>query len=600
MDSDNHATIIQKARAYENEYSGTALPELMLLSSNTVDSLAPYLLLESVEQGYPLKPWVGPFNQFEQVLYDTGSAVWQKNLHGIWLHLRLEDVYPDLVEAYYREGPGAVRSTFDELLDRLDALITGFRERTSATLLVSNFHSPLRLSFNIFDANQDQGLVYLISELNRRLASLCTRSADTHVFDLAGLVERLGREAWDDPRLYYMARMGFSQRVLRPLANRLVRSFAAARRTSAKVLVFDLDNTLWGGVLGDDGIEGIKIGGDYPGNIFADIQRAALALRAQGYLLAIASKNDRELVLQAFQEHPDMLLKEDDFSSIHCHWEPKTISLPHIADELNLGLDSFVFIDDNPVERNMVRSALPDVRVMELPPEPWNYLAALLNFPGLDRPRLSSEDLQRADMYQQEAKRTRTRSQVSSMEEFLSGLEMKATVGTMNRTTEERIFQLINKTNQFNLTTRRHSLDTLRRFAQQDSAEVFWLRLVDRFGELGLIAVGIVIEEQPQIWGIDTFLMSCRVMNREIESSFLAYVTSQLRNRGAKELRGYYSPTKRNHIVRDFYSEQGFDAVENRASGERVFRLVLAETQVPVWAGFIEQTTRPNVRKFHA
>jgi FkbH-like protein len=258
------------------------------------------------------------------------------------------------------------------------------------------------------------------------------------------------------------------------------------------------------------------------------------------------------------ERHPEMLLKPEHFACICANWEAKPGNLQTIAKTLNIGLDSLVFIDDNPVERAAVSAELPMVHVVELPADPLGYLAALAEVPVLDRPRLLAEDQQRAAMVAQDAAREQIASRAGSVEEFLASLHMVAQVGLGEARTLERIHQLINKTNQFNLTTRRHNLDDVRRLLESPTAAVAWLRLADRYGDLGLVCVGIVKRQDDTTWEIDTLLMSCRVMGRQVEDAFLSYLAELVRGQGGTRLRGRYRPTAKNTPVRDFFAHRGF------------------------------------------
>ncbi len=418
-----------------------------------------------------------------------------------------------------------------------------------------------------------------MAEANRQLARDLAGIADAHVFDYAGVVSGSGALAWTDRRLWYMARSVSSSENLVPLARGLARSIRALLRPAAKCLVLDLDNTLWGGVLGDDGAAEIKLGDEYPGNVFKDFQAALLGLRRRGFLLAIASKNDEQTVLDMLDGHPEMLLKRQHFAAICANWGGKPESLRKIAQQLNIGLDSLVFIDDNPVERAAVRAELPMVHVVELPAEPLGYLAALGEVAVLDQARLSVEDRARAEMYRSESLRQQVAQQAGNVEDFLRDLDMVAQVGLASPNTLERIHQLSQKTKQFNLTTRRHKADDLRRLAESPEAAVAWLRLADRYGDSGLVCVGIIERLDDECWVIDTLLMSCRVMGRRVEDAFLSYLAELARAGGARRLRGVLRPTAKNTPVQSFYPDHGF-AELSRGAEERTYLAELGRSGV--------------------
>ncbi len=478
--------------AREIEATGQPVCRLGVVATFTADLLRPFLIVESHRLDCQVRPWFGAFGQLEQLVLDSGSPLWQQAPDVLWIALRLEDVERHLVHERHAIGPAATAARLAALRERLVNLARAARAHHGASILVSNLAENASHDTHLFDASDPDGFVHLLADCNRQLARDLAEITDAHVFDYAGVVADFGAQRWTDPKLWYMARSGCSSDNLVPLARKLARTISALARPAAKCLVLDLDDTLWGGVLGDDGPGGLKLGDDYPGNVFKDFQAALLGFRRRGFLLAIASKNDEQTVLDMLDSHPEMLLRREHFACICANWDPKPASLRRIAETLNIGLDSLVFIDNNPLERAAVRAELPMVHVVELPDNPLGYLAALGDASMLDRPRLSHEDRQRAEMYHGESLRKQQQGQATSVEEFLLGLNMVAQVGRGDAATMERIHQLIQKTNQFNLTTRRHNITDLRRMAHASDAVVAWLRLGDRYGDSGLVCVGIL------------------------------------------------------------------------------------------------------------
>jgi FkbH-like protein len=347
-----------------------------------------------------------------------------------------------------------------------------------------------------------------------------------------------------------------------------------------------LDNTLWGGVIGDDGLDGIRLGDDWPGNPYKAFQRAVLGLRDRGIVLAVASKNDEAVAAEVFRRHPEMLIKWNDLAAVRINWKPKSVNLRSIADELNIGVDSLVLFDDNPVERAEVRAGIPTVGVVEVPADPVHYRRALMESGYFDQVGLSAEDFDRADMYRTDRARRDLEHTAQSVEEFLRNLEMEAVVAPATDATLGRIAQLIGKTNQFNLTTRRHKPADLSRMMETDQFFVAGLRLRDRFGDQGLIAVAILERKGDSGW-LDTFLMSCRVMNRGVERAMLAYLAEQARVMGCNRLIGEYRPTDRNRMVEGLLPEVGFIR-DGENGGGILWRLDLAEGSLP-WPGHIRR-----------
>lgn len=383
------AEYFRRARGVEDALPKDAA-QVAVLSSFSASFLKPFLLVETLECQQPMGFWFSAFNQLEQVVLDSASELYAKQHAVAFVCLRLEDIDRRLVD----EAPGLAADEIvlrlDRLRQRIEAMVRAIRERSSATIVVAN-QALVDLQVTLFDRGHPGGLRYLIEDDNRALAAFVSQVPDTHIFDFAGLVAEVGRQAFSDPRQWYMARGVAGTAGLIVLARALARFLVVLTQTPAKCVVVDLDDTLWGGVVGDDGIEGIKTSDDYPGNVFRDFQSALLSLRRQGFLLAISSKNNEDVVRETFKRHPDILLGIDDFAAVQANWDPKPSQLERIAIELNIGLDSLVFVDDNPVERAAVRASLPMVEVVELPRDPAGYRAALISRPSLQRTRLGPE-----------------------------------------------------------------------------------------------------------------------------------------------------------------------------------------------------------------
>jgi FkbH-like protein len=365
-----------------------------------------------------------------------------------------------------------------------------------------------------------------------------------------------------------MAKFPFADELIPLYADHVARTVAAIRGKSGKVLILDLDNTVWGGVIGDDGLEGIHIAqGDARGEAHLAVQRLALDLRQRGIVLAVSSKNTDEVAREPFEKHPEMLLKLDHIAVFQANWNDKATNIQAIADELSLGLDSMVFLDDNPAERGLVRKLLPQVRVPELPEDPAYYARTLAAAGYFEAVAFASEDLKRAGFYQDNAKRASLQKQVGGVDAYLASLDMTIAFQPFDATGRARIVQLINKSNQYNLTTRRYT-DPEVTEAENDP-EVFTLqvRLADIFGDNGMIGVVICRPEGAGVWEIDTWLMSCRVLGRKVEHMVLREVLEHARAAGIVKLSGTYRPTDRNKLVVDHYAKLGFTKVEEHASG---------------------------------
>ncbi len=574
------------------EGEGLAPLKVAALASHSLGFVQPFLTVEGARLGFRLAAYFGAFGQFEQELSDVGGALYRHQPDALVLALRPEDVDPDAVVRFHAAGGARFAALSRELPERLGRLVDAVRARSDAPVLVANCAPPADLPFGPFDAHVAASVTYAFDALNRALREAVAARPNAYVWDYAGLVRGAGADGWTDPRLWALGRIAVAARHQPTLARHLARSLAGVLRPPAKCLVLDLDNTLWGGVVGDDGLAGIQLGDDYPGSVFKAFQRAVLSLADRGILLAIASKNDHEVVERAFREHPEMLIRWEHLAAVRVNWEPKSRNLRELAAELNLGADALVLFDDNPVERAEVRAHAPEVGVIEVPPQPTAYVRALWESAYFDQTTLSDEDRGRAEMYGRERQRRALEQRFPSPEEFLASLEMVAQVGRLDGATQARVAQLVGKTNQFNLTTRRHSPATLAEWAAAPDAVVAWLRLRDRFGDQGLVAVGILRRDGRRA-RVDSFLMSCRVMSRRVERALMAYLLEHARRLKCAEVVGEYVRTRKNGMVERFYHDMGFEPLgpAGQGEGER-YRLDLRVADVP-WPDVIRREDAP-------
>jgi FkbH-like protein len=404
----------------------------------------------------------------------------------------------------------------------------------------------------------------LVRELNRRLATAA--GADVLLLDTDRLAARIGKQRWVDPRLWYAARQPFSHEALPVLARETAAVLAGDVGLAARCLVVDLDNTLWGGVVGDDGPDGIVVGDGPEGEAYADFHDYLRALMRRGVILAVASKNDLEAAREPFETNPAMRLRLDDFAAFVADWRPKSEQLTEIATTLGLGLDAIVFVDDNPAECAEVAAALPEVTTICLDGPPSERVRMIASCVRFELSSLSRDDLDRQRSYAARTEAAALRARTASLEDFWRSLEMRARVRRVDRTSIDRAAALTQKTNQFNLTLRRHSLQDIERLCADESGVCLTLELEDRFARHGLIGLGFIVpsEDDPNTALIDTLLLSCRVIGRTAEVHLLSHLARQARVTGFGRLRGIYVPGPRNGLVADLYPKSGFIAADAR------------------------------------
>ena len=414
----------------------------------------------------------------------------------------------------------------------------------------------------------------MITAFNARLPSVLARG--DLIVDVAHVASAAGLAHWHDARLWHGAKMPFAPGMTPLFADHVCRVIGAARGKSRKCLVLDLDNTLWGGLIGDDGVEGIVLGnGSAVGEAHLAIQRLALELRERGVILAVCSKNDQANALLPFKEHNEMLLREPHIACFVANWNDKAGNLRDIAMTLNIGLDSLVFLDDNPAEREIVRRELPEVAVPEVGTDPADYPAMIARAGYFEAVSFSEEDRQRAEMYRANAERREVQASVTNLAEYLASLDMVMTARSFDAVGRARISQLVNKSNQFNVTTKRYGENDIEAFELDPAKFTLQLRLTDKFGDNGIISV-IIFDKGGETWSCDTWLMSCRVLGRGVEQAVLNEVVAAARAERVTTLQATYIPTKKNGLARDLFAKLGFTKIGDEPDGTTHWELDLA------------------------
>jgi len=477
--------------------------------------------------------------------------------------------------------PVLAANTVDACLDLLQTVRAGLHQNGVGTCILQTVPRPPEAHFGSLDLMLPGTSRHLIDLFNRRLGESVAGTPDL-LLDVAGMAELVGLADWHDPTSWNMAKLPFASQFVPLYAEHVCRVLAALRGKSRRCLILDLDNTLWHGVIGDDGLAGIVIGqGDPTGEAHLAVQQAALMLRDRGIVLAVSSKNNDEIARMPFREHPEMLLRENHIAVFQANWDDKATNIRAIAQELSLGLESMVFLDDNPVERGLVRRLLPEVAVPELPDDPALYARTLLAAGYFEATTFSDEDRHRSELYQNNAQRVALQRKAGGVDAYLASLNMVITFQPFDAIGRARIAQLISKSNQFNLTTRRYTEADVQALEQDPRCYTLQVRLADSFGDNGMISVVICRETDPATWEIDTWLMSCRVLGRKVEQAIVAELLGEARKRGIGRIVGIYRPTPRNQLVEQHYATLGFAFVERGGNDETVWSLDVASSEVP-------------------
>jgi FkbH-like protein len=557
------AKAIARARSAGNSLGPLVPFRLALLSNSTTDFIVPALIASAARHGIALEVIEPSYDQVAQEALTPDSKVNSSKPNAVLFALD----YRALPLKLSLGDPAAASATVQGVIGYLQALRNGIKTNCNAVCIFQSFAPPPETLFGSLDRALPGTMRNLMDNINRELAEDVRGSGDV-LLDVAGLAETVGLADWHNPKLWNMGKFAFSDELIPLYADHVARTVAAIRGKSRRALILDLDNTVWGGVIGDDGLEGIKVAqGDARGEAHLAVQQLALALRQRGTVLAVSSKNTDEVAREPFEKHPEMLLKLEHIAVFQANWNDKATNIQAIAQELSLGLDAMVFLDDNPAERGLVRKLLPQVAVPELPEEPAYYARTLAAAGYFEAIAFASEDLSRAGFYQDNARRLNLQKQVGGVDAYLASLDMTITFQPFDATGRARIVQLINKSNQYNLTTRRYTDPEIVEAENDPGVFTLQVRLADIFGDNGMISVVICRPGEPGAWDIDTWLMSCRVLGRKVEHMVLREILEHARAAGIEKLTGTYRPTDRNKLVVDHYARLGFTKVAEEPSG---------------------------------
>jgi len=556
---------------------------LAILRSVTVEPLVPLLRAAAYVNGIDLEVRVSDFDTYATEMLDPGSPLYEFQPRVVLLALNTASAAPPLW-APSDDSESRLRAVADDTVARLTSLLQAFRTNSQADLIFHLLDSPDLTMRGALESHADFGQRAAIESVNERLAAVARGMHGVHALDYDALVARHGRRDWFDEGKWEQFRLPATAPNLRHIVDEWLRFIQPVIGAIVKVAVVDLDDTLWKGVVGEDGFARLKMGADPPGTPYRALQRALLALRERGIVLAVSSKNDEADATEVLSKHPDMLVRPEHFATMRINWESKTENIRSIASELNVGLDAIAFIDDNPVERAEVRAMLPQVRVLDLPPDASKFARIVFENPFFQRVTAASvEDRQRTQFYQEQAQRATMLASVGSKEEFYRSLGQVADIAAANDLTLGRVAQLTQKTNQFNLTTRRYSEADIARFMGDPERRLLTIKVSDRLGDNGIVGAAIT-QDDGDACRLDTFLLSCRVIGRGIETAFIAYIADQARLRGKSRLVGMFCPTAKNELAKHFYEDHGFRRIADDADGS-VWELGLAKSglKAPEW-----------------
>lgn len=542
------------------DFSSLPVCRLAVLGDSATQFLAKAIRAYGFGEHIAFEIFEADFNQLDQQILDSDSELYHSQPEYVVLYLSAEK----LLDRFTASEPTARTAFSAQILSEIQNWWREVAAHSKAKIIHLNFIELNDAVFGHYATKTASSFPYQVKKINLELMNLAQENKHVFVADLAGLSNAVGYANAHDPRLYATAKVAFALDFLPSVAKAVVDIVRAISGSIKKCLVLDLDNTVWGGVVGDDGMENIQIGELGMGHAFDALQNWAKALKHRGIILAVCSKNEEETAKKPFRDHPDMILRLPDIAIFVANWNNKAENIQHIQRVLNIGFDSMVFVDDNPFERNLVRELLPAVTVPELPEDPALYVSHLRSLNLFETASFSEEDLQRTRQYQDEIARVDAQQTYASIDDYLASLAMVSEVKAFDDFSIPRVAQLTQRSNQFNLRTVRYTEADVKRIRNSSEFITLSFHLEDKFGDHGLIGLVILQKIEAETAFIDTWIMSCRVLKRGMEEFIVNQMVQHAHEAGLRRLLGEYRPTAKNGIVKDLYAQMEFRLLDDK------------------------------------
>ncbi len=549
----------QLKKNLKNNFSNLKNIKVAVLGDTATQFLIQALRGTGYDLGFNLQIWEADFNQIERQVFDTGSELYEFNPEVLVIFQSSHK----LLAKYNKLNPEQYSSLAAAQLDLIEHICSTINSNLNAKIIYYNYTEINDAVFGNYANKIELSFLFQLRKLNFGLMELATRQSNFYPCDISSIQNQVGKTAFFQTSIYINTEMVLSLDVLPEIAAKTLDLIAALYGKFKKCLIMDLDNTMWGGVIGDDGLENIQIGALGIGKAFTEFQYWIKKLKNRGIILAVCSKNTESIAKEPFEKHPDMVLHLEDIAVFVANWDNKADNIRHIQSILNIGFDSMVFLDDNPFERNIVRENLPEVTVPELPEDPADYLEYLYPLNLFETVSFSNEDTERTKQYQVEAQRTVLQKNFTNEADFLQSLHMLSLVEPFNKFNTPRVAQLSQRSNQFNLRTVRYTEADIETLSQSADFNTFCFTLEDKFGDNGLICVIILQKENDSTLFIETWLMSCRVLKRGMENFTLNTIVNAAKEKGCTYIKGEYIPTAKNEMVKEHYKKLGFEEKDN-------------------------------------
>ena len=531
--------------------------KVAILSSFTLNGLSEILHVKSSELGIRYQSYLGGYNQYNQELLDSQSEYYKFSPDVTFLILDIRNFLGENFHFPYNISDNERKLLVNEKINQIENIIKCFEKNLNSKLIITNFNIPSYSPNGITETKSDFGFHEMIEELNRSLRNISKTHSSVYIYDFNHFVSKYGEKNIFDYRQFHVGDIQIALNFIPSFAYELMSYIKPISGTNKKCIVLDLDNTLWGGVVGEDGFDGIELGHSSNGKAFVDFQKELLSLWNHGIILAINSKNNFDDAMKVINEHPNMILRKKNFASIQINWDDKAQNLKQIAEEINIGLNSIAFFDDDKINRERIKQEFPEVLTIEVPDDPSQFSLILKNLNDFNVLQRTDEDIKRGQMYAQQRERKELEKSISNLDDFLEQLDIKVKMKNSNEFLIPRISQLTLKTNQFNLTTRRYQEEEIRNFTNDHKFIVGCAQVLDKFGDNGITGV-YIINKQDKIWSIDTFLLSCRIMGRGVENGILSQILIDAKHNGVEEIRANFIPTQKNKPAENFLPDFGF------------------------------------------
>lgn len=544
----------------KKDFSDLNKVKVSILSDSTSQFINNGLKALGYEYKFNFDIYEADYDQIDMQIFDKNSDLYNFNAEFVFIFLSTEKLLGRFYKLDYSERENFFETESSKILDYYKFL----KSSSKSKVIVNTFLEIDDKLFGHFGNKVKSSFLSQVRRLNVKIMDYAEANSDMFVLDLQNLGSSIGYENIVDSRFYINSGLVFNFKFIPYVAKAMVDIIKSVKGNIIKCVIVDLDNTMWGGIIGDDGLEGIEIGELGIGKAFTEFQKWLKELKHRGIILCVNSKNEYENAIQPFEKHPDMVLKKDDISVFVANWENKVDNIKYIKEILNIGYDSMIFIDDNPFEREMVKTAFTDVLVPELPKDPANYLGYLKSLNLFETISFTEEDKIRTQTYLEEKNRVEYKKSFQDEDNYLENLEMISEVNEINKFTIPRVAQLTQRSNQFNLRTIRYTDEDIKRISSSDEYITFTFTLNDKFGEHGLISVIILKKISEKEIFIDTFIMSCRVLKRTMENFILDEIVKRCKRDNFEILTGEYIPTLKNNLVKELYPKLGFKEVENK------------------------------------